>query len=48
MQGARIYDLDSHPSVTKEWWQLDNMKVYYKLFERFSKKFNPDSISTQI
>lgn len=48
MKGARIYDLDSHPSVTKEWWQLDNMKVYYKLFERFSKKFNPDSISTQI
>ena len=40
MQGARIYDLDSHPSVVKEWWQLENMKVYYKLFERFSKRFN--------
>ncbi len=40
MQGARIYDLDSHPSVVREWWQLENMKVYYKLFERFSKKFD--------
>jgi len=40
MQGARIYDLDSHPSVVREWWQLENMKVYYKLFERFSKRFN--------
>ena len=40
MQGARIYDLDSHPSIVREWWQLENMKVYYKLFERFSKRFN--------
>jgi predicted ATPase len=40
MQGARIYDLDSHPSVVREWWQLENMKVYYKLFERFSIKFD--------
>ena len=40
MQGARIYDLDSHPSVVKEWWQLENMKVYYKLFERFSIRFD--------
>lgn len=40
MQGARIYDLDSHPSVVKEWWKLENMKVYYKLFERFSIRFD--------
>ena len=40
MQGARIYDLDSHPSVVKECWQLENMKVYYKLFERFSIRFD--------
>jgi predicted ATPase len=40
IQGACIYDLDSHPSVVRKWWQLENMKVYYKLFERFSKRFN--------
>ena len=40
MQGAKIYDLDSHPSVVKEWWELENMKVYYRLFERFNKRFS--------
>jgi len=27
MEGARIYDLDSHPSRVKEWFQLENMKA---------------------
>ena len=40
MEGARIYDLDSHPSRIKEWFQLENMKAYYQLFKRFEKRFD--------
>ncbi len=29
---ALIYDLDSNPVVTKEWYELENMKSYYKIF----------------
>lgn len=39
MEGARIYDLDSHPSNVKEWFQLDNMKAYYQLFKKYGTKF---------
>ena len=39
MEGARIYDLDSHPSHVKEWFQLENMKAYFQLFKRFEKRF---------
>ena len=39
MYGARIFDLDSRPSRVKEWWQLDNMKEYYKLFNKFRERF---------
>lgn len=40
MQGARIYDLDSTPICTKEWYKLDNMCAYYELFERNRSLFN--------
>ena len=39
IQGARIYDLDSHLSIQKEWYKLANMRIYYELFYRFRKKF---------
>ena len=39
MQGARIYDLDHSPVLQQEWYELDNMKAYYQLFKRFSKRF---------
>jgi len=42
MEGARIYDLDSHPSHVKEWFLLDNMKAYYQLFKKFEKRFEKD------
>lgn len=32
--GARIYDLDSTPVSTNEWYKLDNVRAYYELFER--------------
>ena len=39
MQGSRIYDLDHSPARQCEWFDLENMKAYYQLFEKFSKKF---------
>ena len=39
MQGARIYDLDHNPVWQREWYELENMKAYYQLFQRFGKWF---------
>ena len=39
MKGALIYDLDSVPVVTKAWWELGNMKAYYRLFSENREKF---------
>lgn len=37
---ALIYDLDSFPVVTKNWYELDNMKIYYNFFK--DNKYNFD------
>lgn len=34
LQGAKIYDLDSTPVEVKEWWELENVKIYFDFFER--------------
>lgn len=34
MDGARIYDLDSHPAEIKDWWELENTKIYFDFFNR--------------
>lgn len=39
MKGALIYDLDGIPVETKPWYELENMKLYYKLFNENRKKF---------
>lgn len=39
MEDARIYDLDHNPVRQREWYDLENMKAYYWLFQRYSKKF---------
>ena len=39
MKGALIYDLDSEPVLTKPWWELENMKMYYALFRDNRAKF---------
>lgn len=39
MQGARIYNLDHYPVNQCEWFELENMKAYYALFNKYSKKF---------
>jgi len=39
MKGARIYDLDHNPLWQREWYELENMKAYYQLFNKYSKWF---------
>ena len=39
MTGAIIYDLDSVPVTSKNFWKLENMKLYYDFFKQNSAKF---------
>lgn len=39
MTGATIYDLDSVPVISKNFWELENMKLYYDFFKQNSTKF---------
>lgn len=36
---ARIYDLDARPSTERDWYELENMKAYYRLFKQFEDRF---------
>ena len=39
MSGARIYDLDASPVAIKNWWELENTRIYYKFFEKHRHLF---------
>ncbi len=39
MESARIYDLDASPVETKDWWQLENSKMYFEFFEKHRQLF---------
>ncbi len=39
IKDAQIYDLDSIPVTTKEWYELENMKIYYALFNTHREEF---------
>ena len=39
MNGARVYDLDGCPAKEKNWWELENPKVYYEFFKKHASKF---------
>ena len=39
IEGARIYDLDSNPVEIKQWWQLDNTRIYYDFFKKHFELF---------
>ena len=39
MNGAKIYDLDACPADVKKWSELENMRLYYQLFEEHKKDF---------
>ncbi len=36
---AKIYDLDAIPVITKNWYELENMKIYYNFFKENKGKF---------
>ena len=42
MQGARIYDLDMKPVEIRNWWELENTKIYYDFFRKNSHLFEKD------
>ncbi len=39
MNGARVYDLDGFPAKEKNWWELENPKIYYSFFKKHASKF---------
>ncbi|MBO5006280.1 MAG: AAA family ATPase, partial [Clostridia bacterium] len=39
LNGAKIYDLDSAPSVPRKWTELENVRVYRDFFEKHKDKF---------
>lgn len=39
MQGARIYDLDENPVDIKQWWELENPRIYFEFFEKYRHLF---------
>lgn len=39
LEGARIYDLDSCPVATREWWELENTRLYFEFFKNHAHLF---------
>ena len=40
MMGALIYDLDAMPIRTAQWYELESMQAYYRLFKLNEEKFS--------
>ncbi len=39
MEGARIYDLDADPVEVRNWWELENVRIYYDFFREHEELF---------
>lgn len=39
LEGARIYDLDAVPVTMKNWWELENTRLYYEFFREHKDRF---------
>ena len=39
MRGARIYNLDESPVDIRNWWELENSKIYFEFFDRNKELF---------
>lgn len=39
MEGAKVIDLDSCPSVERPWFELPNMVAYHKFFQKYAVLF---------
>ncbi len=42
MAFTKIYDLDANPADIKQWWELENTKVYFDFFNKHKGLFHPD------
>lgn len=40
LEDALVYDLDAAPAQTKDWHELENMKVYYDFFDAYKERFS--------
>lgn len=36
---AKIYNLDIHPVSLSKWWELENMKRYFQIFNKYQTEF---------
>ena len=39
LNGARVYDLDGYPAGERNWWELENPKIYFEFFKKHAAKF---------
>lgn len=39
IENARIYDLDETPVTIKNWWELENTRIYYEFFKEHEALF---------
>jgi len=39
LDGARIYDLDARPAEVKNWWELENTRIYFDFFNKHRRLF---------
>ena len=39
IEGAKIYDLDEVPVDIKNWWELENPKIYFEFFDKYKDLF---------
>lgn len=39
LEGARVYDLDSRPAEVKNWWELENPRIYFDFFDSHRRLF---------
>ena len=42
MDNTKIYDLDSIPIEIKNWWELENTRIYYEFFKEHRNLFEND------
>ena len=41
MEGARIYNLDADPMEIRNWWELENVRIYWDFFASNKTLFTP-------
>lgn len=39
LDNARIYDLDTTPICQRNWWELENVQIYYEFFKKHQSLF---------